>query len=59
MKLLFSIAKNGKAVLMATHDYELMAKFPGRKLSFEKGTIDPGIAKGEISNEKNASESID
>jgi cell division transport system ATP-binding protein len=40
MKLLFSIAQNGKAVLMATHDYELMSKFPGRTLKFEKGTID-------------------
>ncbi len=39
MKLLFSISQNGKAVLMATHDYELMAKFPGRTLKFEKGTI--------------------
>tara|TARA_R110002049_G_scaffold16388_14_gene65383 strand:- start:2394 stop:3122 length:729 start_codon:yes stop_codon:yes gene_type:complete len=39
MKLLFSIAQNGKAVLMATHDYELMSKFPGRTLKFEKGTI--------------------
>ena len=25
---------------MATHDYELMSKFPGRTLKFEKGTID-------------------
>jgi cell division transport system ATP-binding protein len=62
MKLLFSIAQNGKAVLMATHDYELMAKFPGRTLSFEKGTIDPGFAKSSnqaIIEEKNSSESID
>ncbi len=39
MKLLVGIAENGKAVLMATHDYDLMSRFPGRKLTFEKGTI--------------------
>lgn len=39
MKLLVSISKNGKAVLVATHDYELIRKFPGRILQFENETI--------------------
>lgn len=61
MKLLFSIAQNGKAVLMATHDYELMLKFPGRTLKFEKGTIDAGPKEtlGENKEEKNTPTSQD
>lgn len=39
MKLLVSISQNSKAVLIATHDYELIRKFPGRILQFENGTI--------------------
>lgn len=39
MKLLISISKNQKAVLVATHDYELIRKFPGRILQFENETI--------------------
>lgn len=39
MKLLVSISQNDKAVLIATHDYELIRKFPGRILQFENGTI--------------------
>ncbi len=39
MKLLVNISKNNKAVIVATHDYELMRKFPGRILQFEKETI--------------------
>jgi len=39
MKLLVSISRNGKAVLVATHDYELIRKFPGRILQFENETI--------------------
>ncbi len=39
MKLLVSISKNNKAVLVATHDYELIRKFPGRILQFENETI--------------------
>jgi cell division transport system ATP-binding protein len=32
MKLLISISQNGRAVLMATHDYSIMEKFPFRTL---------------------------
>lgn len=39
MKLLIAICQNHKAVITATHDYELMNRFPGRKLLFEKGSI--------------------
>ncbi len=39
MKLLVSISQNEKAVLVATHDYELIRKFPGRVLQFENETI--------------------
>jgi len=39
MKLLVSISQNNKAVLVATHDYELIRKFPGRILQFENETI--------------------
>lgn len=39
MKLLVSISQNHKAVLIATHDYEMIRKFPGRILQFENETI--------------------
>lgn len=39
MKLLVSISQNNKAVLIATHDYDMMRKFPGRVLQFENETI--------------------
>lgn len=39
MKLLVAISQNDKAVLVATHDYELIRKFPGRILQFENETI--------------------
>lgn len=39
MELLQNIAKNGRAVLMATHDYNLFDEFPGRLLKFEHGKI--------------------
>ena len=39
MKLLVSISQNDKAVLVATHDYELIRRFPGRILQFENETI--------------------
>ncbi|MFT7156966.1 MAG: cell division transport system ATP-binding protein [Parvicella sp.] len=35
MKLLFDISKNGKTVVMATHDYEMMLKFPSRTIRCE------------------------
>ena len=39
MNLLVSISQNDKAVLIASHDYNLMRKFPGRVLKFENETI--------------------
>lgn len=39
MNLLVSISQNDKAVLIASHDYDLMRKFPGRVLQFENETI--------------------
>ncbi len=39
IKLLFEISKSGRAVLMATHDYALMNRFPSRTLKCENGTL--------------------
>ena len=39
MKLLVDISKNGRAVLMATHDYSLIRKFPSRILKCEGGLV--------------------
>jgi len=39
MKLLFEISSAGKAILMATHDYHIINKFPSRTLKTESGTV--------------------
>lgn len=39
IKLLIAISKKGKAVLMATHDYSLMDKFPSRTIKCEGGKL--------------------
>jgi cell division transport system ATP-binding protein len=39
MDLLKDISLNGRAVLMATHDYSLFEEFPGRVLRFENGKV--------------------
>ena len=39
IKLLFEISKKGKAILMATHDYQLMQNFPSRTIKCENDTI--------------------
>lgn len=39
MKLLVDISKNGRAVLMATHDYPLLQQFPGRTLKCENSQL--------------------
>ena len=39
MKLLIEISQNGRAILMATHDVEVMKKFPFRTLRCEDGRI--------------------
>ena len=39
MKLLFDISKKGKAILMATHDFQLMEKFKSRTIKCENSTL--------------------
>lgn len=39
MALLMDISKSGRAVLMATHNYALMEKFPSRTLKCENGRV--------------------
>lgn len=39
IKLLFDISKKGKAILMATHDFHLMQKFPSRTIKCESGKV--------------------
>lgn len=39
MRLLFDISKNGRSIIMATHNYTFLKKFPSRVLKCEKGTI--------------------
>jgi cell division transport system ATP-binding protein len=39
MILLKDICKNGKAILMATHDYALILKFPSNTLKIENGRV--------------------
>ncbi|MFH1119487.1 MAG: ATP-binding cassette domain-containing protein [Bacteroidota bacterium] len=39
MALLFDISRSGRAVLMATHNYALMEKFPSRTLKCEGGKV--------------------
>ena len=39
MKLLIEISRNGRAVLMATHNYSFLKKFPARIVKCENGTL--------------------
>ncbi len=39
LKLLMNISKNGRAILMATHDYAMIRKFPARTLRCENGQL--------------------
>ena len=39
MKILFNISEQGKTVIMATHNYNLIHKFPGRVIKCEEGTL--------------------
>lgn len=41
MSLLMEISRSGRAVLMATHNYALMEKFPSRTLKCEDGRVLP------------------
>ncbi len=39
MRLLFDISHNGRAVVMATHNYTFLKKFPSRIIKCEKDTV--------------------
>jgi len=39
MRLLFEISSAGRAVVMATHNYSLMSKFPARTIRCENGKV--------------------
>jgi cell division transport system ATP-binding protein len=39
LRLLFNISKNGKAVLMATHDYRLIERYPSKILKVANGRL--------------------
>ncbi len=39
INLLYNIGKNGTAVVVATHDYHLIDKFPGRVITMDRGKI--------------------
>ena len=40
MKILFEIQESGRAVVMATHNYSLMKKFPARTMKCEDGKLE-------------------
>lgn len=48
MKLLFDISGKGTAVLMATHNYGLMEKFPARILKCENGRMEDTRSKAPL-----------
>ena len=48
MKLLVKISKTGRSVLMATHNYSLLKKFPARTLRCENGMLTEMIESEEI-----------
>ncbi|NOQ26130.1 MAG: ATP-binding cassette domain-containing protein [Bacteroidales bacterium] len=37
MQLFLEISNNGRAIVMATHDYNMVKKFPARTITFENG----------------------
>jgi cell division transport system ATP-binding protein len=39
MTLLHNIAQQGTAILMATHDYRIIQKYPGRILKCAQGLV--------------------
>lgn len=41
MRLLINISRTGRAILMATHDYDMIRKFPFRTVRCENGRLDP------------------
>ncbi len=49
MRLLFEISNSGRAVLMATHNYSLMEKFPARTIKCENGKLIDSVVTEEAS----------
>ncbi|MEY2962912.1 MAG: hypothetical protein RL754_173 [Bacteroidota bacterium] len=43
MALLLSLAEQGKAILMATHDFQLIHKYGNRTLKVEDGTVEQTV----------------
>jgi len=41
MKLLFDVSRNSRAVVMVTHNYSLMEKFPSRIVKVDSGLVSP------------------
>jgi len=39
MQILYSISQSGRAVVMATHNYNVIKKFPARTVKFENDTV--------------------
>ena len=39
MRLFLEISKSGRTVVMATHDYNMVKKFPARTVTFENGKV--------------------
>jgi len=48
MRLLFDISKSGRAVVMATHNYSIMEKFPARVIKCENGQLTDSKVSGEV-----------
>lgn len=48
MKILFDIASTGRAVIMATHNYSLLKKFPSKTLKCEKTRLEETEQSAEI-----------
>ncbi len=48
MKLLFEISKTGRAIIMATHNYGILKKFPARTIKCEKGQLTESQSTAEI-----------
>lgn len=43
LKLLYEISRSGRTVVMATHNYPIIEKFPGRIIKFEGGKVYPAV----------------
>lgn len=56
IKLLFDISKRGKAILMATHDFHLMQKYPTRTIKCENATLNDASPASFTSATKNVTE---